>query len=732
MAPRLRTTLLYATALVALPFAALAQAPEPAALLPAVGVTATRGAKPIDQVPATVSIIEDTQLERRDAIRPSDVVRFEPGVSVGNQPARGGQTNYTIRGIGENRVLVLQDGLRIQDFPSTNVGAGNYTRNFTDLDGVKRVEIVRGPASALYGSDALGGVVNYILKDPGDYLDQTGRNAYFSGKFGYNGSDNSFHETLTGAARVGKTDVLLMYTRRDGHETDANGSIKPNPQTYNSNALLGRVVIHATDADTIRLTGEYTTRTLTTDVRSEAVNTPGGGGAPGTIVFNSNARDTTTRSGLTLDWTHDSPVLFIDSTRIRFSYSRVDRRELSDQIRASYFTPSPPAAGNRRRLSDFSFVQDLFVVDIQGNTKRSFAGQDHNFTYGTVLEYTATTRPRNRTELNLVTGAVTNVVAGETYPNKNFPDTNTTQAGFYLQDEIRIGRLDVTPAVRVDMYDLQPVRDAAFSRSAGTLVVKPLNEVAVSPKLGLLYHITEQYSAYGQYARGFRAPPYDSTNFGFTNAAFGYQIVPNANLKSETSDGVEVGFRGKYRDGSFQLAGFYNHYNNFIDTRTIGTVGGLTQFQYANIPAVQIWGLEARGDYRIAPQWTVRGAFAYAEGEDTKSHIPVDSVDPVKLTVGASWQHPSGFGADVFVTHAWRHSRVSSSTYFKAPSYTALDLMAHYDWNESVTINAGLFNVTNAKYFVSQDVNGLSATSNLRDLYAQPGRYAAVNATIRW
>ena len=138
-------------------------------------MTATRGPKPIVDVPATVSIITDQQLERWDAVRPSDVVRYEPGVTVGNQPARGGQTNYVIRGIGENRVLLLQDGLRVQDFPGSNVGAGTYSRNFIDLDTVKQVEIVRGPASALYGSDALGGVVNYIRKDPSDFLDQAER-----------------------------------------------------------------------------------------------------------------------------------------------------------------------------------------------------------------------------------------------------------------------------------------------------------------------------------------------------------------------------------------------------------------------------------------------------------------------------------------------------------------------------------------------------------------------------
>ncbi len=689
MAPRHRTLILCTTALAALPLLATAQDQEPTALLPPVGVTATRGAKPIDQVPATVSVIDDTQLERQEAVRPADVVRYEPGVTVGNQPARGGQTNYVIRGIGENRVLVLQDGLRIQDFPSSNVGAGNYTRNFIDLDMVRRVEIVRGPASALYGSDALGGVVNYILKDPADYL-EGGRNWFFSGKFGFNGSDSSLYETLTGAARAGKADFMLQFTRRDGHETDANGSIKPNPQTYGSNALLGRMVIHATDSDTIRLTGEYTTRTLATDVRSEAVNTPGGGGAPGTIVFNSNARDTTTRAGFALDWTHDAPILFVDTARLRLSYSHLSRRELTDQMRATYFTPLPPAAPNRRRLSDFGFEQDLLIADLQATTRRSFGGMDHVFTYGAAVEFTSTTRPRNRTERNLTTGAVTSTVAGETYPSKNFPDTDTTQAGFYLQDEIRIGRLEVTPAVRVDIYDLNPKRDAAFNNSAGALAlqIKPLTEVAVSPKLGLLYHLSEQYSVYGQYAHGFRAPPYDSTNFGFTNFAFGYQILPNANLKSETSDGLELGLRGKYRQGSWQVAGFFNHYNNFIDTRTIGTAGGLTQFQYTNVPAVQIWGIEAKGDWRINSEWRLRGAFAFAQGEDTRTHQPVDSVDPVKITLGLSWQMPNGLGFDAYATHAWRHG---SGQLLPSSAVTTFDLRTYEELRASASINAGIF-----------------------------------------
>jgi hemoglobin/transferrin/lactoferrin receptor protein len=474
-------------------------------------------------------------------------------------------------------------------------------------------------------------------------------------------------------------------------------------------------------------------RRLSTQLHTEEINTPPSGFGPGSNVLSSHGRDNTWRGALSLDWTHDAPVLFIDSLRLRVSYSRLDRSEQTALARAIYGGGPAPGTPNRLRLSDFGFTQDLFSADLQANTTRTLFGAEHAFTYGASVDVTATSRPRMRTEINLPTGLSTNVVGGETFPNKNFPDTTTTQAGLYVQDEIRLGRLEITPALRVDLYDLRPHEDADFIRSSSGLTVHPLTQVAVSPKLGLLYHLTEQYSVYAQYAHGFRPPPYDGTNFGFTNFAYGYQILPNAGLKSETSDGVEIGARGRYADASWQVSAFYNQYSNFIDTTTVGvSPAGLLQFQYANLSNVKIWGLEAKGQVRITPEVTLRGAFAWARGEDSATGKAIDSVDPVKMVAGVSWQNRRGLGVDAVLTAALAHDRVSSPTYYKAPGYATLDLMAHYQVTPDFKVNAGIFNVLDAKYIVSQDVNGLSAASATRDLYTQPGRYFAVNATMRW
>ena len=713
--------------------------PEATTLAP-VTTTATRGPRSVDEVPATVTIIDAQQLERQNAVRPQDAIRYEPGIAFSNQPLRGGGGNFVIRGIGDNRVRVLTDGVRLPDFPESNIGAGTFNRDFVDLENVRRLEIVRGPASALYGSDALGGVVNYITKDPGDYL-APDRRTYVGGRFGYSGADRSLTESVIGAARMGDVDAMLLYTRRDGHEVRPNSRLPPNRQDYSVNSLLGRLVWRATPADTFRLTGEWLERSTRTNIATDRATTPGQGGGPATTVQNSRGEDQTTRGRVQLDWFRSEPILFADRIDLRSYWSRLDRREQTTQDRYVGFGSPFGSAPNRLRYSDTRQEQQIAGFDLQFRTAREFLGTTHRLTYGVTFDHISTSRPRDRTETNLTTGVLTRTVAGETYPNKNFPDTTTHQTGVYLQDEFSYGRLSFLPAIRLDWYSLRAERDAAFQRSASSVGagnIRNLDAFAASPKFGVTYRIDQTYSLYAQYAHGFRAPPYDTANFGFSNRVFGYEIVPNGNLRPESVNGVEAGFRGRFGNGSsFQLAGFYNRFSDFIATQVIGVANGLQQFQYRNLSNVEIYGVEARGEWRITPEWRARGALAYARGQDINTGRPVDGVDPFRLNLGAAWSAPSasrlsGLGAEANVTAAARNTRVSSATYYRAPAYGVLDLAAHYDFGRGVTLNVGLFNVTNTRYFLTPDTAGLAGTNPLRDLYAQAGRYAAVNLIARF
>lgn len=696
--------------------------------LDAVTTAATRTRRPISEVPGTVSIITNEDIDRDNMQDMRDLVRNEPGVSVGNQNARAGFTNYVIRGIGGNRVVIMSDGVRVPDFPGSNAGAGNYTRDFVDLEIVKQVEIVRGPASALYGSDALGGVVAYTTKDPTDFLVPGGKNHYASLKGAYSGYDNQFAETFTGAYRAGNVEFLGMYTRRDGGAMQpAYSTLATNPTTWGENNFMGKLVFQPTPNDTIRLVGEYYQNRQNTEVLSNVGDFP----SLFAKVYDEWASDNTQRSRVNAQWVHDAPVGFVDRIDMLAYFTQLIRQEDTMTLRGASNSVIP----SNYRFSSFWFTQSIYGAELQMNTNARLYDLSNYFTYGLSFSYTTTSRPRNRQQVSLTTGIATQTVGGETYPNKNFPDTNTVQAGAYLQDEITAGRLTVTPAVRVDYYGLTPNPDADFWRSSGAVSLLPTASSywSASPKLGLLYRMTDDYSGFFQYARGFRAPPYDNANFAYNNAAFFYQILPNANLMPEISDGFEIGARGRYREGSsWQLSGFYNLYNNFIDTVVVGMLGPITQFQYVNLSNVTIWGFEARGELRIRPEWSVLGYFAYAHGYDTQTGVPVDSVDPWKASARLRYGYQQGLGAQIIGTLVGTHDQVSNPTYFQAPGYFTLDATVSYNFNDRVKINAGAFNITNAKYWNAQDVIGVAATSNQLDRYAQPGRYFGANMTMKW
>lgn len=697
--------------------------------LDAVTSTATRSPTAIKDVAGTVSVITAEELERRNANSMEDIVRYEPGVSVGDSSSRAGSGNFVIRGIGGNRVLVLVDGLPVPDAPITSTSAGSYTRDYVDLDSMKRVEIIRGPSSALYGSDGIGGTVAYVTKDPADYLEGLDKDWYASIKGGYDSADESFTESLTGVKRAGNVEMLGIYTRRDGHETEPNSNALYNPQDYSSNSFLGKLVFNGLWGNSLKFTVQHDEDQTDTDLLTDV-----GGAVPSTSPFffstvtGSQAEDDTQRTLVSAAYSHNTPFAIADNLEAKVFYTRVDRTEHTTQTLTDGVT-------DYYRVSDFEFEQDIFGADLQFGLSRDWAGVSHNFTYGGTVDYTETSRPRHRSETNLTTNTTSSYFPfnDETFPNKNFPDTKTIKAGLYVQDSIDIGRLGVIPAVRFDYFKLHPEVDQLFLNStAGSIPVHDQEETEVSPKLGLTFDVTDEYTLFGQYAHGFRAPPYDNANFAFSNPGYGYEVLPNANLKPETSDGFEAGLRGGYADGSsFSLSGFYNTYEDFIDTVFVGfSGGGLMQFQYQNLSEVTIYGAEARGEYRFLPEWALRGSVAYAHGEDDDTGAPIDSVDPVKAVAGLAYEGDV-WGSQLVATHAWRHDRVTAGN-FEAPSYTVVDFLAYYDVSEHLTVNAGLFNIFDEEYYNSQDVSGLAAGSTIVGRYAQPGRNFGVNATIKF
>jgi len=182
-------------------------------------VTASRRERPLREVANSITVIDAEGVQEALVADMKDLARYKPWLSVGNDPSRFGLSGFSIRGLGANRVVTEIDGVPV----ANGFSVGNYSSSGRDAINpamAKRVEILRGPASALYGSDAMGGVISYRTFEPEDFLLGNDKEHYLGTTTGYDARDNSLAASFTAASNLGKVSLLLAATSRFGHESD--------------------------------------------------------------------------------------------------------------------------------------------------------------------------------------------------------------------------------------------------------------------------------------------------------------------------------------------------------------------------------------------------------------------------------------------------------------------------------------------------------------------------------
>jgi vitamin B12 transporter len=187
-------------------------------------VTATRTANPAREVLASVDIIPADLLIRQPASDLGDALRFVPGVEVARLGGPGQQTSLFLRGTESNHVLVLMDGLRINPGTIGTAAIQNIAPEF-----VERVEVVKGPRSTLYGSDAIGGVVNVITRGPEDSGSaQAGFGSFDTKSAGFSAG--------FGGERAGGS-VSASWLESDGFPTSTDDSVQDIDSGYQNSSF---------------------------------------------------------------------------------------------------------------------------------------------------------------------------------------------------------------------------------------------------------------------------------------------------------------------------------------------------------------------------------------------------------------------------------------------------------------------------------------------------------------
>ena len=725
-----------------------AGAPDATAALPEVVISGQSGVpdhEALDTLPLSSDVIDATQGGADPGRTLGEALQDLPNVSVREAPARlavgagsssfarDGNTGINIRGLGGNRVLMTVDGVRL---PRSYVSrSAIFDRETLSLELFKRVEVIRGPASALYGSDGMAGVVNFVTYDPVDFLlDEQGKpTRTVGGRVAAGWSEDGHGYSLAGTVAGKATDGvqwLLSANRRTAHALQTMGSndepnanrTTANPQHDGDTAVLGKLVVQPGSGQRHVITLERTERNSTVDLLSSRAPQPS---KPGDVL-NEDSRYQGTRERMSWDARYDLGTAWADQVRTIVGVQRTDSRRIG----------TSDLLGGTHRVRDNFYGEHAWQAGVRAEKLLRSGDWTHRLIYG--ADYV-----RNNIR-NLYDGVAP--LAPERFPLKRFPDTRETSSALYLQDESVVGDWTLTPGLRLDHFAIDVTSQAGYfppARQPG----KSLSGSAVSPKLGVMYRATPAWSVYGALATGFRPPEAGQLNDHFEAIAppnTRVIIQPNPNLKPEKSRGVELGVRGRMGRLSLDAAAFANRYANLIvDAEFVREVGNERLFQAVNIPRARIHGFEVKGRY----DWGVVAggrlvntfAFGMARGTDSDTGKPINSIDPALLVLGLKYDTAQwGFTADVR-HHAAKKARdidseaimaARSGTQFATPAATTLDVGVQWRPRKNVRLNVGVRNLTNRKYWLWPGVYGVAGNSPIRDAYTQPGRSAHVSLVM--
>ena len=721
---------------------------KPTATLQTVVVSATRSEQPLDDQPVSIDVLEAVDLEERQVTDIRDVARPLPNVSVrraparftvtgpGNSTGRDGNAGFTIRGLGGDRVLMLVDGIRQ---PRSYINGSNaFGRDNISLGLVKRVELVRGPASVLYGSDGLAGLVNFITHEPADFLSGAGREQPGLGgrtAVGWSGDDDGLTLAATVAGQARDTiQWLLTGTGHRDHGLDNKGSndsadvdrTTPNPQTNRGGSLLGKVVLRPDASQRHVLALEHAQRRSDTELLSSRAKPP----LLASSVVGEDADQTVRRNRISWDARYALDSAWIDEVRTLVGWQRSTAQDDGRTERND----------GGVRLRDTSYQERAVQAGLQASKtltlsphwlQRLTVGLDHV-----------------RTQVSSWSDGFDPPPLPAYLPRKYFPDTRETSTALYVQDELIGDRWIITPGLRFEHFALDADSGNGYSPPSPTPATS-LSGSNVSPKLGLLYRATPQWSVFGSYASGFRAPNAAQVNGFYENptpTTFA-RLLSNPDLQPETSRNLELGVRGRLARASLEAAVFQSRFKDLIvDKQSLGgagVAGDPLLFQSVNVDNATIRGFELKGSLdwgRLAGgRLSMPFAYGQARGKDNATGRPLSAIDPAKFVLGlvyerAQWtwrldatHYRAKQEDDLESPYLARPVTPPRIRQFTAPSATTLDLYAQWRIRRDLRANFAIGNLTDRKYWRWSDVQGLAADSPVRDAYTQPGRHLLVS-----
>ncbi|WP_200834115.1 TonB-dependent receptor domain-containing protein [Nitrincola tapanii] len=695
-------------------------------LLDSVVISASGFEQDVAQAPASITVITREELQRENISNLAEALSRIEGVNTRPLDARDGKTgNQTIslRGLPSRYTLVLIDGVRQN--PSATVAPNSFGDSqsvfFPPIEAIERIEVIRGPMSTLYGSDAIGGVVNIITRRAGTEWERSvtvSTQQYESSKFGATSLVEGY---VSGA--VSDQIGLQLYGRmldRSASKIDVPG-VAPS---LIDNRTMGQ---NPTQSDVYTVGGR--------------------------LVITPNAE-------------HEFTLGF-DSSRQSLDNSMGQVGALDADL------SNPFRRGYSRELN---FERDQFRIGHAGDVGigylESTLTHDKLVTKGRTLPQAS---PNSGSPRKL---ELTNTLFDTRLINE-FDHHTLTLGGQYAAPKLVDGLLP--EAIKRDQYSLF-VEDAWQATDdlilTGGVRYDKYQGISgeLTPRLYAVYSLSDDWTVKGGVGRGFRTPFMEETvsgvrNYG-NNGDPNSPIFGNPDLAPEKSTNVEFGLGYDNGQGlSAQAMVFRNEIKNLIESGT-----GANSGKDINAGKAVIQGLELSTAYRFLPDWTLKANYTYtdselkntqprtslAQGVSSLAGDPFVSVPDHMLNAGIYWQTTPQL--ETFLTAEYRSSAFRPRNYHEPRAggnaqgqvesghrdsnivmgdfkgFTLLNLGARYQVNRDVSLNGALTNLLNKDFIDYSDYtvcgNGGCTTSAVQPSNAYntilPGRGLFVSLNVKF
>lgn len=661
-------------------------------------VSATRSEKKLLDTAASVSVITDKDLNQMHINNLDEAFVKIPGVYVGRLSGIGSTTSQTVmRGVNAaNSVAVLVDGVQVND--SYN---GSVTWSAIPVDMVKRVEVLRGPASVLYGGNALAGVINIITKD----VDKTSVNLKLS--YGSNNTQN--HSLYVAGKASDKLDFNVNYEKKktDGYITDP--------------VLSSKAVIGAETTTTNRW-----------------------------IIGNKGKRqwdENTVGVGFKYHF-DESKSLALDFTKNEYEYSySAPTSYFGDDIikkAGTYFSTPGEKASNKYNMT---------YNDSENGWKAVVGYSDQYKQHDTsISKATDSSKPNTRFSFDLqknqTISANNNAVFGLNYRKDKMDATvykladkfnsdskiavdsmaSGTNKSFsaYVMDEHKFSdRWTATAGLRYDKWStdgriLLPNKTEAINYDESTYD-------NWSPSLSVMYKPEADSSVYLSWGKAFEAPSlYRMYSSSYSSNVYN---IANPNLKPQKAETFELGYKKDLNNKSAIGVSVYDtKYKGLLYKNSLGVVDGMNATCYQNAGEAEAKGFELELNHKFDDKWSAFLNYTYQnpvikkalKANEKNKYVTAIPKEVFRAGVTYSDDKWSGLLTGEYISKRFSktdNSDTVNGVYGSYDPYFIMNMDISYSFNKNYTLTASVNNILDRDFF---------------NYYYQPGRTYSVEINYRF